>query len=128
MRRTATWSRTYLTVTTLAISLEATACSVGAEDIGGICDTEEAVASIQMQPTQLTLPVGGTAQLTATLVNAGGGTFLLCPPQTFWVSANAAVASVLRGGVRGVNPGTTSITAHAGGKASSVSVTVTPAQ
>jgi hypothetical protein len=114
---------------TIAISLEAMACTMGAPEFAGpdICATDDLVASIQMQPTELTLPVGGTAQLTATLVSPYGGTFLLCPPQTFWVSANAAVANVVRGGVRAVKPGTTSISAHAGGKISSVFVTVTSA-
>jgi Bacterial Ig-like domain (group 2) len=132
MRRTASWSRTLLAVTTVAVVIEAVACAPTADDfeaaLTGICDVKDPVASIRMQPSQLTLPVGGTAQLTATLIAPDGGTYLFCAPQTFWLSANAFVASVRDGGVLGVTPGTTYISARSGGKADSVKVTVTSAQ
>ena len=88
---------------------------------------KDPVGSIRMQPSELTLLVGGTAQVTATIVLANGETISVCRIETFWTSANAAVASVLSGAVRGEKPGTTYIAARAGGKADSVLVTVIPA-
>jgi hypothetical protein len=92
-----------------------------------MCETKDPVASIRIEPSQLTLPVGGMAQVTAALVLADGETISVCPIETFWTSANATVASVLGGAVRGEKPGTTYIAARAGGKADSVLVTVIPA-
>jgi hypothetical protein len=122
-------------VMTMAIAVEATACYT-ADDITAAldCKPPDRVGSVRVQPTGITLPVGGTAQLTATLADPNGATFLLCPPPTFWVSANAAIARVSGGGVGiaggGVlagAAGTTYIAARAGGQPDSVKVTVTAA-
>jgi uncharacterized protein YjdB len=127
---TATQKGPFLTLATAAMAIQALACAPMPSDVmGGLCDGgPEPVASIRMQPAELTLRVGETAQLTATLVAPDGGTFMLCAPQTFWVSANAGIASVLGGGVRAVRVGKTYISARAGGKADSALVTVTPEQ
>jgi hypothetical protein len=126
---------------TMAIAVEATACLFPtADEISeGInsafdCKPPDRVASVRVQPQEVALPVGGTAQLTATLIDPSGGTFFLCAPQTFWLSANGAIARVSAGGVGiagggvlAVTPGTTYISAHAGGQRDSVKVTVTAA-
>ena len=140
MPPTATWARLLRAVMTMAIAVEATACAPTADDItAGInaafdCKPADPVARVRVQPSAVTLPVGGTAQLTATLIDPNGGTFFLCPPQTFWVSANAAIARVsgggvgiAGGGVLAVTAGTTYISARAGGQTDSVKVTVTAA-
>ncbi len=97
------------------------------DEITGPCDGgDDPVASIRMEPAEVTLAVGGTAPLTATLVAPDGGTFIFCAPSIFWSSENPLVARALKGGVVAVAPGTTYVTARAGGKAGSVKVTVTP--
>jgi hypothetical protein len=126
MRRTSRWFRALIAGTTAAFAVQTAACDFGA--ITGLCESgNDPVGSIQIQPSAATLPVGGEIQLTATLMSPGG-TFILCEPPTFWLSANGAIARVQRGGVRAMAPGTTYVLARAGGKADSVLVKVTPAQ
>ena len=86
-----------------------------------LCAQKDVVTSVKLQPSELTLAVGETAQLTATLNN---GEFMLCAPQTFWVSSKADVVWVSRGGVRANAVGKSYISARAGGKADSILVTV----
>jgi uncharacterized protein YjdB len=128
MRRPATRFELFLTVVTIAVSLGATACSAGFPTGITMCENKDPVASIRMEPSQLTLPVGGTAQFTATVVFANGKTNPACPLEPAWTSSNVTVASVyFGGGVRGDKPGTSYVAARAGGKADSVLVTVIPA-
>jgi uncharacterized protein YjdB len=91
-----------------------------------ICPTEDRIANVRVEPSDLTLPIGATAQITATLVFPDDGTIRICPPLSVsWRSSNAAIASVSDGTVRAVARGKTYISAHAGGKPDTVLVTVT---
>src|SRR6185503_2582168 len=81
MRRTSTWCRTYLIPCALmfvsACFPMATAPDWGSGS-GDLCAQKDVVTSVKLQPSELTLAVGETAQLTATLNN---GEFMLCAPQ-----------------------------------------------
>ena len=58
--------------------------------------------------------VGATVQLNVTLRYSDGSTLLLSPSTSAsveWTTSNAAVATVVRGAVTGVSPGTATITA-----------------
>ena len=129
MRRTSKWSRALLAGTTAAIAAHAAAC-VTADDINGAlsCRSTDPVGKIEVEPAEVTLAVGESASLTATLITPDGGTIMFCPPRTFWVSANSLVARSLDAGVLAVAPGTTYVSARAGGKVDSTKVIVTPAR
>lgn len=80
------------------------------------------VESITLDQTELTLTEGETAQLTATVLpeNADDKTVI-------WSSSNTAVATVTSNGiVVALKAGTAVITAKAGGKAATCTVTVEP--
>jgi uncharacterized protein YjdB len=70
--------------------------------------------------------VGGTVQLSATVLDAAGNP--LGDRTVAWLSMNPTIASVDANGlVRGESPGTATITATVEGKSSAVQVTVIPA-
>jgi glucose/arabinose dehydrogenase len=84
----------------------------------------EAVAGIAIGgPSSLT--VGESAQMTAALTAADGRA--LSNRVVTWSSSDATVASVSStGGVQALKPGSTTVTASAGGKTSSVVLTIDP--
>ncbi|MGR6876765.1 Ig-like domain-containing protein, partial [Bifidobacterium angulatum] len=69
---------------------------------------------------KLSVKKGATAQLTAT-VNPSNATY----KTVTWTSSDTAVATVANGKVTGVKAGTATVTATAGGKSASVTITVT---
>ena len=79
----------------------------------------KSVKSIAVSPSSATVAVGASAQLTATASPKGSAT-------TFtWTSSNAAVATVSTSGlVTGVAAGSATISASAGGKTGTSSITV----
>jgi hypothetical protein len=79
------------------------------------------VKSISVSPSSATVPIGQTQQLTAAASPPGSAT-------TFaWSSSNDAVATVSSSGlVTGVAAGTATISASAGGKTGTSSITVPP--
>lgn len=80
------------------------------------------VASITVSPSSVSLRVGGTTKLSATLKNAAGDT--LIRPIT-WTSSNAAIASVDgAGNVSAIKVGVDTVTAAAGGQSAQSIVTV----
>lgn len=89
------------------------------------CDKDDdpiAVGSISLDKTTLTLTVGQTSTLTATVLpeNAHDKTVA-------WQSSNAAVATVSDAGlVTAISAGTATITATGGGKSATCTVTVEP--
>jgi hypothetical protein len=84
------------------------------------------VASVAVVPTPITLAVGGSQGLTATVKDASGN--VMQGQAVTWTTANAAVANVGANGMVGaVASGATTITAKAGGKAGNATVTVTNA-
>jgi trimeric autotransporter adhesin len=81
------------------------------------------VASITLSPTAVTLRVGGTTKVTATLKNAAGDT--LIRPIT-WTTSNPAISSVDgAGNISAIAVGTDTVTAAAGGQNAICVVTVT---
>jgi len=88
------------------------------------CKKSDPVGTVRVQPSEVTLAVGASAAITATVIAPDGGTYFFCAPQTFWTSSNSGVARALDGGVLAISPGTAYIAARAGGKADSVLVTV----
>ena len=78
-----------------------------------------AVTDVTLNQTTLTLAVDGTANLTAT-VNPSNAT----DKTVTWASSNASVATVNNGTVTAVGVGLANITAKAGGKSATCSVTV----
>jgi trimeric autotransporter adhesin len=83
------------------------------------------VQSVRVSPPTLSLVVGKTASLSATVVDVTGAT--VSNPNVDWTSNNPAVASVnpSTGAVTAVGVGSATIEATSGGKKGSSSVTVT---
>ena len=79
------------------------------------------VTGVTLSENALTLTVGGTGTLTAT-VSPGNAT----NRAVTWTSSDTAVATVSNGVVTAVSPGTATITARSGGKTASCTVNVTP--
>lgn len=79
------------------------------------------VNSIAVSPTAKSIFEGGTFQITATVTLSDGTTTGNCA----WLSSDPSVATVdVNGNVRGIAPGTATITASAGGKTATCTVTV----
>ena len=74
------------------------------------------VTSVSLRPTSLSLTVGGSAVLTATVYPS--------KETVTWTSSNTSVATVSNGTVTTKAAGTATITATAGGKSATCSVTV----
>ena len=89
--------------------------------------TSSAVASVLVSPSSGALPVGQTMQLTVTLKDAAGT--LVTGRAVRWENDNPAVATVSSSGlVKGVAPGSTTITATSEGASgrAAINVTVVP--
>lgn len=83
------------------------------------------VASVTLAPADPVVGVGATAPLVVTVLGPGGVRLRL--REIVWASADPAVATVDSAGVvTGVSPGTTEITATAGGRTGRLSLTVSP--
>ena len=87
------------------------------------CDRKEVeeveVANVAVSQSSLTLEIGKSANLTATVSPSNATNKVVT-----WISTNQQVATVNNGTVTAVSPGTTQIIAAAGGKSGSCSVTV----
>jgi hypothetical protein len=96
-------------------STEITASAEGVSGRATVTILPPAVASVVVEPAQLSLLPGETAQLTATALDAQGGPLT---GQTFtWISDDVSVATVDTDGlVTSVAPGSASIFATAGGR------------
>lgn len=82
-------------------------------------DPEIAVSGVSLSQTSVTLVVGGTTTLTATVQPSGATNKTVT-----WSSSNASVATVNSGTITAVSDGTATITATAGGKSATCAVTV----
>ena len=78
-----------------------------------------AVTGVSLDQSSLTLDIGGTANLTATVSPSNATNKAVS-----WSTSNQSVATVNNGTVTAVAPGTATITATAGGKSGTCSVTV----
>ena len=76
-----------------------------------------AITALSVSPSTATVAVGSTTTVTATTTPSGAG--------VVWVSSNGRVATVANGVVTGLTAGTTIITATAGTRSASCTVTVT---
>src|SRR6266496_3833718 len=132
--RTITWSSDSAAVATvnssgLVTGLKAgtatiRATSEGKSSTATITVTLAPVASVTVSPSTVTLQVGGTAQLTATLKDSAGRT--LSGRTITWSSDSASVATVSASGlVTAVKAGTATIRATSEGKSGTAVVTVT---
>jgi hypothetical protein len=95
---------------------------------GGTTDptkTTPTVANVNLDQTSVSVTVGQTTQLSATVTDANGNTL---NNSVKWTSSASNVATVSSSGmVAGVAPGNATITASSGGQSATASVTVTPA-
>lgn len=82
-------------------------------------DPEIAVTGVSLSPTTVALDVGGTSNLTATVQPSNATN-----KSVNWSTSNQSVATVNNGTVTAVGEGTATITATAGGKSATCSVTV----
>jgi uncharacterized protein YjdB len=101
-----------------------TATSEGKSGTSSVTVTLVPVASVSVQPPTATVASGSTTTLTTTVTDQNG-TVVTDRPVT-WTSSNPSIATVSTTGVvTGALVGTTTITATAGGKSGTSSVTVT---
>jgi uncharacterized protein YjdB len=133
--RPVTWSTSDPRVATVSQSGVVSALAVGTATISAtsgvasgtsaITVTAAPVQSVSVSPSTLSLAQGKTGTLSATVVDAIGGT--VSNPSVSWSSRNPAVASVdaVTGVVTAVAVGSTTIDASSGGKSGSAAVTVT---
>ena len=132
--RTVTWSSDTPGVATVSTSGVVTAVAAGTATItatsegksgtASVTVTLVPVASVTVAPTTLSLVVGQTGPLTATLKDANGN--VLTGRTVTWTSGTTGVATVSSSGVvTAVAAGTATITASSGGQQGTASVTVT---
>jgi len=132
--RVVTWASSNTAVATVngsglvtgvaAGSATTTATSEGQSGSAGITVTAVPVASVTVSPASASVPVGQTAQLTATPKDASGTP--LAGRVVTWASTNTAVATVNGSGlVTGVAAGSATITATSEGQSGSAAITVT---
>jgi trimeric autotransporter adhesin len=101
-----------------------TATSEGQTGTAAVTVTAAPVASVSVTPSTLSLTVGQTGQLTATLRDASGN--VLTGRTVTWTTTNAARATVSASGlVTAVGAGSATIRATSEGQTGSASVTVT---
>lgn len=85
---------------------------------------QRSVAAIQIRPEDPTIAVGTTVQLVG--IPRGGNGREVDGPVVYWSTADATIARVDAGKVRGLRPGVAEITATAGGRSAATTVTVVP--
>ena len=124
--RVATVSQTGVVAAIAAGTATISATSGAATGTSAITVTAAPIQSVSVSPSTLSLAQGQTGTLSATVIDATGGT--VSNPSVAWSSRNPAVATVdpSTGVVTAVGVGSTTIDASSGGKTGSASVTVTP--
>ena len=106
----------------LALATGATACA-GFSDIAGPRPLEALVAEVQLTPTQLTMPTGGSAVLLAQVRD--GSAQLLTDRELAWSSSDSSVATVSAAGlVVARRPGLARIAVSADGRSATATVSV----
>ncbi len=134
--RVVTWSSTNTAVATITSAGVVTGVSAGVTTIRATVDNKSgtatvtvsspAVSTVQITPSPLSVSVGTTGTLTATLRSASGA--VLTGRSVIWTSTATSIATVSQAGVvTGVAVGTSTVIAASEGKQQSVTVTVTPA-
>lgn len=98
------------------------ACGGGGGSAKPLSPNVPVVAAVTITPRTMTLFVGGSGTLSASVTAAGGAVVSTAPT---WSTANGAIASVTAGGlVTGISVGQTQVVAAAGGKADTAVVVV----
>jgi serine/threonine protein kinase/alpha-tubulin suppressor-like RCC1 family protein/uncharacterized protein YjdB len=131
--RAVTWKSSDPTIATVTDQGAVTALRSGQATVTAQIETQSAsaavtvsavpVASVAVAPGAVTLPVGKSAQLNATLRDARGG--VLKDRDVTWSSSNSAVAPVSAGGlVTAAAGGSTTIVATSAGVTGSATITV----
>ncbi len=103
------------------ISLSIPAMTEGGTVVLAVAQAREP-ASIELSPEALTLEVGETQTLTATVKDAEGN--VIGNPDVTWSSSNGSCATVDAGVVKGVSAGTATITAACGDFTATAAITV----
>ena len=135
--RTVTWATSNTTVATVSTSGLVTGKAAGSATITATSEgkvgsstvtvtappTPAPVATVTVTPATVTSPVGGTAQLTATLKDSVGN--VLTGRTVTWASSNTTVATVSSSGlVTAKAAGGATITATSEGKSDTATITV----
>ena len=131
--RTITWSTSNAGVATvdagglmIAVgqgSATITATSEGKTGVATVNVGQASVATVTVTPTPLSMSVGQTTQLAATLKDASGN--VVTGPAVAWSSSNSAIATVsAQGMVTAVAAGSATITATSDGKTGSAALTI----
>jgi uncharacterized protein YjdB len=131
--RTITWSTSNASVATVDVgglmialsqgSVTITATSEGKVGVATVNVGQAAVATVTVTPAPLSMSVGQTTQLAATLKDASGN--VVAGPTVAWSSTNTAVATVsAQGMVTAVAAGNATITATSEGKSGSAALTI----
>lgn len=82
----------------------------------------EEVAAVLVEPSQATIDVDGTVQLTATVLTSSGS---VLQEEIVWTTSDVTVAEVDEDGlVRGASPGTATVFAFSEGRTGSSEITV----
>ena len=90
-----------------------------------VVTTAVPVNAVAINPASVSLVVGDTTRLRATLMDSTGS--VVVGREITWTSSDAGIATVLAtGGVRAMSAGSVTITATAEGRSGTASVTVTP--
>ncbi|HEU6452927.1 MAG TPA: Ig-like domain-containing protein [Gemmatimonadaceae bacterium] len=131
--RTITWSSSNEDVASVSSSGKVLAVAPGSATITATSEGKSdkatitvvaPVSSVVVSPDSISVIVGKTSTLTATVKDASGNT--LTGRDVTWKSDNTGVATVdANGVVTGVSAGTTTVTATSGGKSGSAKVVVT---
>ncbi len=134
--RPVTWQSASSTVASVSKDGLVTARAVGTTAVTASCEgqrgsaevtvTPVPVAEVRVTPAEVRLPVGDTAQLRATTMDAHGS--VLAGRLVAWKSSDATVTAVSAGGlVTAVAPGAVKISATSEGRSASATVLVTAA-
>jgi uncharacterized protein YjdB len=132
--RTITWTSSNTGVATIDAngvmtavgpgSATITGTSEGKSDAATVSVTQAAVATVAVTPSPLSMSVGQSTQMTATLKDATGN--VLNGRVVTWTSSSTGVATISAQGVlTAVATGTTTITATSEGKNGTAAVTIT---
>jgi Bacterial Ig-like domain (group 2) len=116
------WSLRVVGIQVIGLAAVVTSSCQGSTTEGGMSSLD--VASVIVLPSDPTVQVGQSAQLSATLRDGGGGE--ITGRSVVWATSAAAIAAVSSDGlVAGQGPGTAAITATADGASGTTTVTVT---
>jgi hypothetical protein len=85
---------------------------------------QRAISRVEITPLDASLAVGSTVQLHAALIGSNGRP--VEGPVVFWETSAPRVARVDQGKVRGIRPGSATITAFAGDRRATTTVAVVP--